>query len=138
MTGEDYDLMLHCTIGHLRRVDGALPPFADGEKALNLLAPKGEPRCILCIFCIFLHILHIIALICFACRHCLRTTQPVYGFWYYFMIHRGIGATLQKLMPKLVPRNDKDVDALLDCKLRVYVSYYAYFAYFAYFVFCIF
>ena len=53
MTGEDYDLMLHCTIGHLRRVDGALPPFADGEKALNLLAPKGEPRYILCIFCIY-------------------------------------------------------------------------------------
>ena len=54
LTGEDYDLMLHCTIGHLRRVDGALPPFADGEKALNLLAPKGEPRYILCIFCILL------------------------------------------------------------------------------------
>ena len=53
MTGEDYDLMLHCTIGHLRRVDGALPPFADGERALNLLAPTGEPRYILCIFCIY-------------------------------------------------------------------------------------
>jgi hypothetical protein len=35
------------------------------------------------------------------------------------MIHRGIGCALQKIMPKLVPRNDKDVDALLDCKLRV-------------------
>ena len=43
MTGEDYDLMLHCTIGHLRRVDGALPPFADGEKALNLLASTIPP-----------------------------------------------------------------------------------------------
>ena len=53
MTGEDYDLMLHCTIGPLRRVDGALPAFADGEKALDLLAPKGQPRYILCIFCIY-------------------------------------------------------------------------------------
>ena len=35
MTGEDYDLMLHCTIGHLCRVDGALPPFSDGEKDLE-------------------------------------------------------------------------------------------------------
>ena len=52
MTGEDYDLMLHCTIGHLRRVDGALPPFVDGEKALDQLAPKGQPRYILCILCI--------------------------------------------------------------------------------------
>jgi hypothetical protein len=79
------------------------------------------------------HILHIDAFICFACRHCLRPTQPVYGFWYYFMIHRGIGVTLQKLMPKLVPRNDKDVDALLDCKLRVYVLIFCIFC-----IFCIF
>ena len=53
MTGDDYDLLLHCTIGHLRRVDGALPDFADGEKALDLLAPPGQPRYIFCIFCIF-------------------------------------------------------------------------------------
>ena len=53
MTGEDYDLMLHCTIGHLRRVDGALPPFSDGEKALELLAPTGVPRYIFCLFCIY-------------------------------------------------------------------------------------
>jgi hypothetical protein len=59
MTGDDYDLLLHCTIGHLRRVDGALPDFDDGEKALNLLAPPGAPRyifCIFCIFCIFLFV----------------------------------------------------------------------------------
>ena len=49
------------------------------------------------------------------------------------MIHRGIGSTLQKLMPKLVPRNDKDVDALLDCKLRVYVLIFCIFC-----IFCIF
>jgi len=53
MTGDDYDLMLHCTIGHLHRVDGALPDFEDGEKAMNLLAPPGVPRYIFCIFCIF-------------------------------------------------------------------------------------
>jgi hypothetical protein len=53
MTGDDYDLMMHCTIGHLRRLDGALPDFDYGEKALNLLAPRGQPRCIFCIFCIF-------------------------------------------------------------------------------------
>ena len=56
MTGDDYDLMLHCTIGHMHRVDGAKPDFEDGEKTLNLLAPLTQPRCILCIFvilCIF-------------------------------------------------------------------------------------
>ena len=40
MTGDDNDRMLHCTIGHMRRVDGALPDFDDGEKTMNLL---GKP-----------------------------------------------------------------------------------------------
>ena len=55
------------------------------------------------------------------CRYILRLSQPVYGFWYYFMIHRAIGIHLQKILPKLVPKTDAEVDALLDCKLRVYV-----------------
>ncbi len=37
------------------------------------------------------------------------------------MIHRAIGIYLQKILPKLVPKTDAEVDALLDCKLRVYV-----------------
>ena len=70
--------------------------------------------CVFCIFCIFV--------ICFMlCRYILRSSQPVYGFWYYFMIHRAIGIHLQKILPKLVPKTDAEVDALLDCKLRVYV-----------------
>jgi hypothetical protein len=50
MTGADYDLMLHCTIGHMRRIDGLEPAFDDGEKTMNLLAPRGTPRYIFCIF----------------------------------------------------------------------------------------
>ncbi len=42
--GVDYDLLLHCTIGHLRRVDGALPEFADGAKALDFFLGKGMHR----------------------------------------------------------------------------------------------
>ena len=54
MTGVDYDLMLHCTIGHMRRVDGIYMDFDDGEKTMTLIK-KGEGlrRCIFCIFCIF-------------------------------------------------------------------------------------
>ena len=52
-TGGDYNLMLHCTIGHLRRINGALPDFDDGEKAPNLLTLPGELRYIFCIFCMF-------------------------------------------------------------------------------------
>jgi hypothetical protein len=50
MTGDDFDLILHCTIGHLRRIDRGLPDSDDGKKALNLLAPPGEPTYIFCIF----------------------------------------------------------------------------------------
>jgi hypothetical protein len=45
--GVDYDLYLHYAIGHMRRVDGALPDFADGAKALDFLRGKGEHRYIL-------------------------------------------------------------------------------------------
>ena len=83
---------------------------------------------ILCIFCILpilnilriLHILHISDLF-MLCRYILLSSQPVYGFWYYFMIRRAIGIHLQKILPKLVPKTDAEADALLDCKLRVYV-----------------
>ena len=54
-----------------------------------------------------------------SCRHAFRTSQPIYGFWYYYMIHNAIGIELQKILPKFVPRNAKEVDALLDCKIRV-------------------
>lgn len=136
LTGEDYDLMLHCTIGHMRRVDGAQPNFDDGVKALDFFAPKGEHKYIFFIFCIFC-ILFIFNLFFVIGRHVLRKSQPVYGFWYYYMIHRGIGVSLQKILPKMIPRSCADVDALLDCRLRVYVesSDFAYFAYLSYFAF---
>ncbi len=34
----------------------------------------------------------------------------VYGFWYYFMIHRGISTSLQRVLPKYIPRTEADVD----------------------------
>ena len=68
---------------------------------------------------------------------CVQTLFASYaaGLWVLvlFMIHRGIGSTLQKIMPKLVPRNDKDVDALLNCKLHVNVLIFCIFC-----IFCIF
>ena len=44
LTGEDYDLMLHFAIGHMRRLDGALPDFDDGEKLLDFFAGIGKHR----------------------------------------------------------------------------------------------
>jgi hypothetical protein len=57
--------------------------------------------------------------IIFRFRYILRKDQPVYGFWYYFMIHRGISTSLQRVLPKYIPRTEADVDELLGCKVRM-------------------
>jgi hypothetical protein len=118
-------------------------PGREGAKQGRRFYVPKQRLYILCIFCIFvifcisdifcifcrLHILHILRILhilhisdlFMLCRYILRSSQPVYGFWYYIMIHRAIGIHLQKILPKLVPKTDAEVDALLDCKLRVYV-----------------
>ncbi len=62
-------------------------------------------------------------------RHVLCMSQQVYGFWYYFMIHCAIGIHLQKILPRLVPRTDAEVDVLLDCKFHVYVLHILHICY---------
>jgi hypothetical protein len=116
MTVDDYDLMLHCTIGHLRRVEGALPDFDDGKNALNLLAPPGEPRYIFCIFCVFcIFCILMISLLC-ADTFCAGRSQST-----DLLFHDSSCIHLQKILPRFVPRTDAEVDVLLGCKLRVYV-----------------
>jgi hypothetical protein len=46
----DYSLILHCIVGHMHRVDGALPDLDYGEKAVNFLAPPPTPMYIFYIF----------------------------------------------------------------------------------------
>ncbi len=57
LIGHDYDLMCTSQLGicrgDMRRVDGALPDFADVEKAVNFFAGQGEHRSIFVIFVIF-------------------------------------------------------------------------------------
>jgi hypothetical protein len=41
----------------------------------------------------------------------LSLSGPVYGFWYYFIMHRGrIGTQLQRILPKFIPRTAAEVD----------------------------
>jgi hypothetical protein len=45
-----YDIQLHFAIAHMRRADGAaFQPSSSGKKAMDLLAGKQLPRCI--VFC---------------------------------------------------------------------------------------
>ena len=60
MTGDDYDLLLHCTIGHMHSLDGAEPDFENGEKTLyfKLLARSTRNAQVLQVIW-HIHILHI-------------------------------------------------------------------------------
>lgn len=66
-------------------------------------------------------------------RYFLRSTTPIYGWWFYYMWSNVIGPELKTLHPKLNVRTEQDVDELLACEVRVSVSaYLAYYTYFAY------
>ncbi len=81
-----------------------------------------------------LHIMYILHIDVFVYRYILRTSQPVYGVWYYFMLHRGISTSLQRVLPKYIPRTEADVDELLGCK----VFRYKFFIFSIFFIFFIF
>ncbi len=49
-TGVEYDMLLHFSIAHLCSVDGALPDFPYGAKALDFFRGKGLHRYIFCIY----------------------------------------------------------------------------------------
>ncbi len=70
------------------RVDAALPDF-DGEKAVNFFALPPTPMYIFYIFYIF-DLFDIFDIFPFFSRHTIRKSHPVFGFWYYFMIHSAI------------------------------------------------
>jgi hypothetical protein len=52
--GNTNDLMLHCTLGHMRRMHGAQPDLEDGAKALNFFCTQRRAQVYI------LHILHIL------------------------------------------------------------------------------
>lgn len=45
---QNYDLMLHYLIGHMRRADGAYPPRADGTPLFDIFAGSGKHRLFTC------------------------------------------------------------------------------------------
>jgi hypothetical protein len=54
-------------------------------------------------------------------RYSLKTSSPIYGWWYFVMLYECVGKTLGQVLPKFPPTTDKEVDSLLAIKLRVYV-----------------
>jgi len=108
MTGVDYDLMLHCTIGHMRRVDGIYMDFDDGEKTMTLIGKgPGLPRCIFCICYIFL-IFYIfdIFLVCLADTHfALHSLSTAFGtiIWFTMLLE----LNFRRFCPNLFPETTR-------------------------------
>ena len=112
---EKYDVLLHFAIAHMRRVDGALPPHSSGRKALDLLAKEGEQRWSLFPPC------GVIVNVYDVFRYFLRSAQPIYGFWFYYMWENVVGPALEDINPKLNPKTASEVDELLATEIGMYV-----------------
>jgi hypothetical protein len=52
-------------------------------------------------------------------RYSLKTSTPIYGWWYFVMLYEGVGKTLGQVLPKFPPTTDKEVDSLLATNIRV-------------------
>ena len=55
------------------------------------------------------------------CRYLIRPTQPVYGFWFYYMWEKVVGPALEEINSALNPKTSDEVDRLLEAEIFMYV-----------------
>ena len=55
------------------------------------------------------------------CRYFIRSAQPIYGFWFYYMWENVVGPSLEDINPKLNPKTASEVDKLLATEIGMYV-----------------
>ena len=56
-------------------------------------------------------------------RYFIRSRQPYYGWWFYFLVNNAASGKLSTISPALVPKNAAEVDALLNASYFVYFEY---------------
>jgi hypothetical protein len=56
---------------------------------------------------------------CAVLRYFIRSNQPYYGWWFYFLVNKAAAGKLSTISPALVPKNAEEVDALLTTTIRV-------------------
>jgi len=56
---------------------------------------------------------------CCLCRYYIRSNQPIYGWWFYYMWYKVVGPVLNTIHQKLNPRTLEGVDELLNCEIRM-------------------
>jgi len=54
-------------------------------------------------------------------RYFIRSAQPVYGFWLYYMWENVVGPALEDINPKLHPKTASEMDELLAIEIGMYV-----------------
>ena len=54
-------------------------------------------------------------------RYSLKTSSPIYGWWYFVMLYECVGKTLGQVLLKFSPSTDNEVESLLAINIRVYV-----------------
>ena len=96
------------------------PPSAKGKKALDLLGGNGQSRCGVVARQILLRPARVSECCCLG-RYFIRASQPIYGWWFYYMWYKVIGPVLNTNHPlaKLNVRTPAAVAELLAFEIRV-------------------
>ena len=54
-------------------------------------------------------------------RYTMRSSDPLYGFWFFEAYYQAFGKQLAAISPKFVPETEAGVDELLSFKADMYV-----------------
>ena len=53
-------------------------------------------------------------------RYFIRSAQPIYGFWFYYIWENVVGLALEDINPKSNPKTASEVDELLATEIGMY------------------
>lgn len=89
-----YDLHIHCAVGHMRRIDGKLPPIENAGESVPALDWKQPPG---------------------NRKYNLRKSQPIFGWWCFYLLDKIVCPYLSKTYGAIWKvKNVRQLEALLD------------------------
>jgi hypothetical protein len=95
-----YDMELHQMVAYMRRLDGALPPNAKGQKVMDPFAPDGDSK------------------------WCTGTTTPLFGFWAYYAWEHVLSGLLSSAFGTIFKvTNQRTLKALLGAQVMMYAAF---------------
>ena len=83
-------------VAYMRRLDGALPPNAKGQKSMDPFAPDGDSK------------------------WCTGTTTPLFGFWAYYAWEHALSGLLASAFGTIFKvTNQKSLKVLLGAQVMM-------------------